>query len=335
MATSSVSIIVPAHNAKDHLEHCLQALEQECTGHEEIIVVDDASTDDTAALAKRLGARVFTLSENGGPSRARNLGAAEATGEVLLFVDADVAVHPGTLERVRTFLENNPDTAALFGSYDANPREEGTLTQYRNLVHHFVHQQGRPEASTFWAGCGAIRRKIFRDIGGYDALRFPRCIEDIEMGYRMRQQGYTIRLDRELLCTHLKRWTFFSLIKTDVFCRAVPWAKLIFERRFAPDDLNIKKSQKLSVILVGLALLALPLAALHLGFLLAAAVACILAVLLNAKLFKLFYRKHGAGFALQCIPLHLLYFLYSGLCYLYVWGAQKLGIKAWDGNCGS
>ena len=57
------------------------------------------------------------------------------------------------------------------------------VSQYRNLLHHFVHQHGHAEASTFWAGCGAIRRAAFDAVGGFDAARFPRpSIEDIELG---------------------------------------------------------------------------------------------------------------------------------------------------------
>ena len=81
------------------------------------------------------------------------------------------------------------------------------VSQYRNLLHHFVHQEGNPEASTFWAGCGAVRRAAFDAVAGYDEARFRRpSIEDIELGYRLRRAGYRIRLDRDLQCTHLKRW---------------------------------------------------------------------------------------------------------------------------------
>jgi glycosyltransferase involved in cell wall biosynthesis len=332
MHGGSVTVVIPAHNAGPFLERCLSALGTGSNDHLEVIVVDDASIDETARKAAALGARVLSLEENAGPSRARNIGAASASGDYLFFLDADVAVRPGAVDRVKSYLDGHPSMAAVFGSYDAHPVEEGTLTQYRNLAHHFVHQQGLPEASTFWSGCGAVRKTVFAEMGGFDENGYPRCIEDIELGYRLRQAGHGIRLDRELLCTHLKRWTFFSLIRTDVFCRAIPWARLNFERKRAPDDLNIKESQKWSVALLGAALLLGVLGALHLGFLAAGILILGVVLLLNGPFFSFLLRERGALFATKCVPLHLLYFFYSGLSYAYVWLARGLNLEVRDGN---
>ena len=120
-----------------------------------------------------------------------------------------------------------------------------------------LHSQvGHPDASTFWGGCGAIRRSVFIGVGGFDAERFPRpSIEDIELGHRLRVAGYRIRLDRSLQGTHLKRWRLLSVIRTDIACRAVPWARLILINRRVPDDLNLKMDQRVSAGLVSLAAL--------------------------------------------------------------------------------
>ena len=134
------------------------------------------------------------------------------------------------------------------------------MSQYRNLLHHYVHQRGQIEASTFWGACGAIRRSVFEEVGGFDEERYPRCIEDIELGYRLRRAGHRIVLDKNLQGTHLKKWTLWSVIRTDVCCRAMPWTRLILETRSAPDDLNLRDGQRVSVGLVGLACLALLLA---------------------------------------------------------------------------
>jgi cellulose synthase/poly-beta-1,6-N-acetylglucosamine synthase-like glycosyltransferase len=80
---------------------------------------------------------------------------------VLFFVDADVMVSPDAIERVLGYFHREPEIDALFGSYDDQPAEPNFLSQYRNLLHHYVHQCGREEASTFWGACGAIRRDVF------------------------------------------------------------------------------------------------------------------------------------------------------------------------------
>jgi GT2 family glycosyltransferase len=320
-----ISIIVPAYNSSKELKECLGALKASFYSGLEIIVVDDASTDETPSVAALMGAYVLRLAKNSGPAAARNYGSRHAHGEILFFVDADVVVKPETVSHIVKFFEEHPDVAAVFGSYDAFPRAKGIVSQYRNLLHHFVHQNSHPEASTFWAGCGAIRRSVFEMIGCFDEKRFPRSsIEDIELGYRLRQTGHRILLDKTLQGTHLKRWTLRSVIRTDILCRAIPWTRLIMESTHILNDLNLKWSQRLSGVLVLLACLFLPLAAVRLESIAFSAIALLVVVFLNRGLYAFFLRKHGFLFTLACIPLHLLYYLYSILSYFYVWVGFKL-----------
>ena len=202
-----ISIIVPVYNNPRDLRECLSALIGSSCSGSEIIVVDDGSTDDTPSVAARMGVAVLRLAKNSGPSAARTFGVRHARGDIIFFVDSDVVVMPGAIERVIKMFNDRPDVDAVFGSYDVQPRIKGVISQYRNLLHHFVHQKGNPDASTFWAGCGAIRRSAFEEIGGFDEKRFPRCIEDIELGYRLRQAGHRIFLDKGLHGTHLNQGT--------------------------------------------------------------------------------------------------------------------------------
>lgn len=332
MPESRVSVVIPACNAAAHLPRCLAALKAEPEPGLEILLVDDASTDDTAALAEAQGVTVLRQKGNLGPSAARNAGARAARGDYLMFVDADVAIHRGAIARVRTLLDARPEIAAVFGSYDADPAEKGLISEYRNLLHHYTHQHGQSEASTFWSGCGAVRRPIFLDLGGFDEKTHPRSIEDIELGYRMRAAGHRILLDKDLLGTHMKRWTLGSMIRTDVMGRAIPWTRLNLARGVAPNDLNIKLSQKLCVVLVALALLSLPLALVSPWFLAGGLLAVLAIVALNAPMFACFARQRGFWFAVRSVPLHLLYFLYSGLSYAYVRAFHALGLPIVDGN---
>jgi glycosyltransferase involved in cell wall biosynthesis len=320
-----VSIIVPAYNAGKNLVECLSALIASSDVDSEIIVVDDGSTDNTPFLAAKMGARVLRLEKNSGVSAARNYGARHARGAILFFVDADVVVAQGAIDRVKKMLKEQPDLAAVFGSYDAKPKAPGVISQYRNLLHHFVHQNGVSEASTFWAGCGAIRRAVFETIGGFDEKRFPYpSIEDIELGYRLRQRGYRVLLDKALQGTHLKRWNLLSVIRTDTFCRAIPWSRLILESKRAPDDLNLKWGQRISGALVALGCIFLALAVLRPELLALSAVSFLGVVFLNRALYTFFYRQRGVLFAGACIPLHLLYYLCSGISFLYVWAEVQL-----------
>ena len=245
----SISVIIPAHNAADHLGLCLEAL-RECDGLHEIIVIDDGSTDDTAVIAARYSVSTLKTRGRRGPAFARNLGVLTATGDILLFIDSDVCVQADLGERVRAWFAQDPELAALIGSYDSEPREPDFLSQYRNLMHHFVHQNGAQRASTFWSGCGAIRRAVFFEYYGFDDSFGRPGIEDIELGYRLVRAGRKIILDRDIQVTHAKRWTFWNLVKTDVLDRGIPWTELILRSQRMPDDLNLQLSQRVSVALV-------------------------------------------------------------------------------------
>jgi GT2 family glycosyltransferase len=251
-----VSVIVPARNAAGDLRSCLERLQASQGCRFEVIVIDDASTDETPNVAWEFGVRLLQTEQRRGPAHARNRGAAAARGEILVFIDADVLVYPDTLQHfIRTLHE--ADCAAVFGSYDTQPSATNLVSQYKNLVHHHVHQHAHREATTFWSGCGAIRRSIFDELGGFSESYSRPCIEDIELGIRLRRPGYRIVLDKQIQVTHTKRWTIWSLVRTDVFDRGIPWTRLILQQRDMPNDLNLKMSQRISAVLVFLTLILL------------------------------------------------------------------------------
>ena len=102
-----------------------------------------------------------------------------------MFVDADVEVHPDALERIRIAF-SDPATTAVFGSYDDSPSVPTTVSTFRNLLHHHVHQTNPGPTTSFWTGLGAVRRTAFEEIGGFDAERYRvPSIEDIDLGRRL------------------------------------------------------------------------------------------------------------------------------------------------------
>ena len=255
----SISVVVPVFNGEAELEQCLAALRNSVVAPVEIIVVDDGSTDGSREAAARHGARVLSTGGRNGPARARNLGAREARGEVLFFLDADVVAQADAVGRVQAAFAEDVTLDALIGSYDDDPAERDFLSQYKNLMHCFVHQTGNEQASTFWSGCGAIRRDVFLAHSGFDEAYSRPAIEDIELGYRLFHGGRRMMMDKHLRVKHLKKWTFWNLLKTDILDRGIPWTELILRDRNMPNDLNLQLSQRISVALafisVGFALL--------------------------------------------------------------------------------
>jgi len=315
----SLSVVVPVRNGGSDFGRCLQRLRGSSTNDFELIVVDDGSTDDSAARATAAGATVLRLPAPRGPAAARNLGAQAASSTLIFFLDADVAVHPETLERALDRFDTDPSLCALFGSYDDSPAAPGVVSQYRNLLHHFVHQQGvfrdqiRP-AHTFWTGCGVMKRSVFLEYGGFDPRLYPRpAIEDIELGYRLTRAGHRVVLARDVLATHMKRWTLAEMIRTDIFRRGVPWMLLIKRYGTIETDLNVKLGQKACVALTGLALMAAAGGALSAWAWAVSGAAVALVVFLNLGFFAFLSRRKGLAFAAAALPLHLVYYCCCGL----------------------
>jgi glycosyltransferase involved in cell wall biosynthesis len=320
----SISVVIPVHNGGEKFCCCLEGLAQLSPAPKEIIVVLDGESDhsERAAFqaawtqAQILDAKIVQLSINRGPAYARNAGAKIAQGDILFFMDADVVPQPTVIQQVEQVFQHDPELAALMGSYDDAPGEENFLSQYRNLFHHYVHQTGGENASTFWGACGAIRRSIFLALGGFDEAYRKPSIEDIELGYRLKRAGYRIRLCKQIQIKHLKHWGVVSILRTDFFCRALPWTELICRDRHLINDLNLQTSSRMSIVLVYSLLGALCLTSFWSQAIVLSTIIAVALILLNLPVYDFFSRKRGLAFAIAVIPWHWLYYGYSGLAFV-------------------
>jgi len=317
-----ISIVIPIHNGAAYLDACLKAIGALRPAPLECIVVDDGSTDGSAQVARAAGVTVISTPGRRGPAFARNRGAAAARGEILLFVDADVVVPPDTLSRLAASFSEDPARDAVIGSYDREPAGPSLLSQYRNLLHCYTHQRGQTRTCGFWTGCGAIRKAVFCAHGGFDQAYTRPCMEDLELGLRLRQAGRQIWLDKGLQVKHLKQLRFWRVMKTDMVDRAIPWTRLILRSHEMPVDLNLKWGQRFSVLASGWAALALilsavfaassgaRLAAAALAF--SAALAAFIVAALNRDFYRFLAHVRSPWFAFAAFPLHCLYFLCGG-----------------------
>jgi GT2 family glycosyltransferase len=289
--------VIPATDGPPTLARCLAAIQAGVEPPEELIVIEEP----VAA----------------GPAEARNLGARRAHGDVLVFVDSDVEVHTDAFVRIRQAFRREPDLDAVFGSYDDDPPPHGMVSDFRNLLHHQVHQEGAGPATTFWAGLGAIRRDSFLKLGGFDAIRFSEpSVEDIDLGMRLVAAGGRIVLDPAIQGKHLKRWTAESMVRTDLLRRGVPWVRLLLEQRSGSTALNLGWRRRAG-------------AAASLGLVAATAAgrprlaACFLGIMvgLNRPFYTLLLSKRGPAAVLTAIPLQLLHDLTSA-------AAVPLGVAA-------
>jgi hypothetical protein len=323
----AISLVMPTITWGQPFTCCLQAALAGLAPSDELLVVFDGPPSELPPWLVASAATVLHTGQRSGPAAARNHAATQARSEILLFVDADVELHPDAVERVRRHFGVDPSLQALFGSYDDRPAAAGVVSRFRNLLHHHTHTSQPGPACTFWAGCGAVRRERFLALGGFDAKAYRQpCIEDIEFGLRLHDDGGKILLDPTIQGTHHKRWTLSLMVRTDIQQRAIPWSLLLLSRSQLPPTLNLSTSARISAglaLVVPLALAATALAATALAatalplltpwLAIIAIGALMVLVLLNRSFLGLLLRQGGIMLAAPGAALKYLYLIYSSL----------------------
>jgi glycosyltransferase involved in cell wall biosynthesis len=309
-----ISVVIPAHNAGHTLAECLQAIRRSTYRDYEVIVVDDASTDDTRQIALQYGCAVSSLKENVGAAQAKNIGASGARGEIVLFTDADIVLAPDTLELVDANLRDQT-ISGVVGLLGQKLRYGNFGSQFKNLwMHHtYARLAGRADAERgvglFYTSVAAIRRAVFEQMGGFDPhYRGSSVTEDIEFGQRLLTAGHIVRLDGRLQVEHLKHYTMRGLLKTDLQ-RAFGLTKTWLRKKLEPAQRAAGQKYYASVpwsfiLAVPLAWLLPPLAMLSLWtgdglWALLTLADCAGILLLNTPFLGTLYKARGAAFLVQ------------------------------------
>lgn len=323
-----VSVIVPAYNAEATITECLTALRAAILPEDELILFDDGSTDATRNIAEAAGARIETnAGRPKGPAYGRNAAAATATKPYLMFVDADVIIAPDAIDRLMDEVRTTGAVAA-FGSYDDHPRSRRLPALYANLRHHFVHQSGCREATTFWSGIGLMKADVFREFGGYDDVLFAHpSIEDVELGMRLINAGKRIRLVPGAQGTHWKDWTLWRVWHTDVVRRALPWSRLIADGQLAEADLNLaRKERVLALLALGVPVTLVGGIFVHPLWLATAALVALYVAGIMAFV-RILARRLNAFQLAAAVAMHLCYHLYASCTYAAVMLGTRLGLR--------
>jgi len=308
------SVCIPVRNDPNNLRRCLSGFAKQDMSDCEIIVCDDGSTPPLSpAMFEDIGVQFTLISQRGqGPSVARNHLARVAEGKFLFFVDADTVPRFDMIEQARKIVAKNPHLGVFYGSYDDAPEYPTLISTYRNLLHHYTHHQSATEGetvTTFWCGCGVIRRDLYLDFGGLSELYSKPSIEDIELGARLSAQGVPIKIFPQLQVKHLKRWNLKNWLLTDLFLRGIPWVRLMRATKHWASQLNFSWSQRVASLGAVMFVLLMPFTIVDPMFAFWAFISFAFFLVPNWPLFSLIRKKRGAGQALAVIPLHLIYAL--------------------------
>jgi glycosyltransferase involved in cell wall biosynthesis len=186
-----VSVIIPAYNEATYISRCLDALVAQTTRPAEIIVVDNGSTDDTAAIVQTFADVTLLHQPKRGTYYAREYGFAAATGDLLIRIDADTVLPTDWLERLMSYLAAWPTIDALTGRgvfYDVPfPRAIGWL---QAILYQYV-QYPALGTYTLWGAMMAVRRDAWLACRSNCHSR-PDVDEDIDLSLALLAQGYTI-----------------------------------------------------------------------------------------------------------------------------------------------
>ncbi|HZN17477.1 MAG TPA: glycosyltransferase family 2 protein [Micromonosporaceae bacterium] len=196
MGEARVSVVIPLYNDGRTIELCLASVLAQTYQPLEVIVVDDASTDDSAAKAARYPCTLVRAEVNGGPGAARNLGVSHAKGDIIFFLDADMTMHPDAVANAVRLLSTTDGYGAVFGVVDSEPLlPEGPVGQYRILQYHYWRASAEGRVSGGFYALGAVTREAFDRAGWFNpALRQT---EEIDHAERL-SQAYPMLLTSQI-----------------------------------------------------------------------------------------------------------------------------------------
>ena len=229
-----VSVVIPVKDRLKELRQCLEALDANPYEKREIIVVDDASAVPLKQETLGVACRIIRFDEQQGPAVARNTGAREAAGSVIVFLDSDCLLNPDALERIGRHMTAHPETAAVNGIYVTPPNTENTPSRFAALEMNYCFFN--PPPTVFTAVC-AVRKEVFLTSGGFDESLSTPFADDVLFGWHLKELGYRTDFDYDLRALHLKRYTFMSYLQNSFEHHAVITA-MYLKQLLRPDSME-------------------------------------------------------------------------------------------------
>lgn len=259
-----IDIVIPAYNAVDHIEECLDSIFASDFLDFRVTVVDDCSTDDTVTRSGNYSnVKILKNIENLGVSASRNSGIDHSQADIILLIDSDVMIPKDLLSQIIEFFHNNSDVSLIQARYSDTPYYKNLFSQYKHYV--FAYRGLKPApcnreyANRVHTACVAVRRGVVEKIRFNESLRRG---EDGDFGQRCLQAGFRILSVPRLTVSHKKLYTFASFSRYQL---RTSWelASQVFNKQttgkvmpfYAKEDSLHKKLWLLRPVLSGLFLL--------------------------------------------------------------------------------
>ncbi|MCX5718340.1 MAG: glycosyltransferase [Nitrospirae bacterium] len=214
-----ISVIIPNYNGSSTIGRCLEAAFSSEYDNFDIIVTDDCSTDNSAAIIKEFPCKFISLDKHSGASKARNAGAKNSSGEVLFFIDADCLLQKNTLASVnKTFLAG--EDSIIGGTYTVIPYNDSFFSAFQSIFINYSETKKEPP-DYIPTHAMVISSEIFMKSGGFQENFLP-ILEDVEFSHRLRKMGYKLTMNSEILVRHIFNFTLIKSIK-NAFRKSLYW----------------------------------------------------------------------------------------------------------------
>ena len=209
--------IIPAFNSQDTIVQLLNSLIKLESSPSEIIVVDDASTDQTRDLAtQQEGVKVLSLKENVGPGAARNIGANNAKTRWLLFIDSDCNLPLSSIENAfPTEIEEVNNIVGIMGVFAPTGPRKSPVASYKNMQRHYEIKAMRNPPETFSSSCFTITKEAYLKCSGFNEAFGKTPTEDNEFYFRLSKKGFRIKYNTEFNFIHNKHLSIKGLFRDD------------------------------------------------------------------------------------------------------------------------
>ncbi|MBF0449467.1 MAG: glycosyltransferase family 2 protein [Candidatus Magnetomorum sp.] len=310
------SIIIPTYNSKTTLIKLLNSiLATERHERFEIIVVDDASTDQTYQAISGYPIRTIRSSTNRGSAYARNTGALAAQSSCLIFFDADIVVQPDTLDRLIACIDGQPENHVYMGVYSDTPVQKNLISEYKAMLdaYHWKNIKNH-QVTSFEPRCAIMRKSLFEKAGGFDDTIAGADVEDYELGYRLLDLKTRLFVNPEIQVDHHFPTSFHQLFST-MFHRTQSWMQL-FKHRKKFDNVASTLESALACGIAGLSGCLLPAIGIDYRAFLGFFCMVSLFIFLFSDFFLYIFDKKNFGTGIKMTVLH-----YT-ICMLVFWGAM-------------
>lgn len=295
-----LSVIIPNHNGARTIEKCLAAAFASQHDNFEVIVVDDGSTDGSTETIKKFPCRLIALSEHSGASRARNIGAEQAKGDILFFLDADCLLKEDALATAAAAIAAAAPGTVIGGTYTLMPYDKNFFSIFQSVYIHYSETKNLENPDYIATHAMVIPAAAFKNSGGFNENFLP-IIEDVEFSHRLRRLGFRLLMNPDILVQHIFNFSFAKSIRNAIKKSKYWTIYSINNKDLLSDSGTASVEFKVNVVSWFLSLLLI-----LLGFAMQTPTVfgLVLPVLgfnlfLNKRLFRAFYKTRGLSFALS------------------------------------